>query len=666
MPSAVVGACAAPLWAPRTPHGAGTGQLVIPGVLAIDGPLTAASLRFSPDGRFAYAPSESEEGQVRAFAVASNGRLTEISGSPFGTKSGSNSNLAFQLQLSIHPSGKLVFLGTSARTTLTARAVVSFKINSVNGSLQLVERSPAPVGEKGGIVLAGTDRAWVQLVDGRWALEVIDAQTGQLAAAFPGVSVSIGANWEPVVNANGKVLITTETSGSRVHLQSYTLHSNSNTLTAVGPGLDVNWGSVIPDPTGDFFRINDLVLSVDASQGVQVRAISQVPAPTAVVTGTHAATLIAHSYALDMQAGRVRILDVNPATGALVASGSIEVSGRPVALAVEPLWGFVAVASVNGISTGTLSVLRIDRATGLLQLAGSISLGMEPTAVAIGNDGRTVYLSHVQGIDAFRVDAIAGSVQRVAGSPFPTGFSALTFSFVDGGGVRISSETPVVDKPAADLLSGGGVLFVATNKGSLGEVSTLGEGTDGSLGAIHTGQAACAVGLPAMGSTFSAAGSGTAALGMAGDGRLVYAVNRDSGTVAGFRAVGGLCFGEAWMPAITGSPFATGTLPIAIAVDPSGRFAYIANSAGTGSISAYTISPVSGKLSPVSGSPFPIGRVPAKIWTDALGRYLYTSDAAGAVTVQTIDRTTGQLGVGRSALSGLAINSATDAVMSVR
>src|SRR5205085_2795345 len=100
-------------------------------------------------------------------------------------------------------------------------------------------------------------------------------------------------------------------------------------------------------------------------------------------------------------------------------------------------------------------------------------------------------------------------------------------------------ETALGGWPAADLLAAGGILFAATNKGASGAVSTMGANANGTLYGVHTGNAACAVGMPAMGSTFSATGAGTVALGTAGNGRLVYAVNRDSGNVTGFRAVGG-------------------------------------------------------------------------------------------------------------------------------
>lgn len=57
-------------------------------------------------------------------------------------------------------------------------------------------------------------------------------------------------------------------------------------------------------------------------------------------------------------------------------------------------------------------------------------------------------------------------------------------------------------------------------------------------------------------------------------------------------------------------PYATGKTPNAIAVDPSGKFAYVAN-LGSNTISAYAINGATGALSIISGSPFATGIAPS-------------------------------------------------------
>jgi 6-phosphogluconolactonase len=65
------------------------------------------------------------------------------------------------------------------------------------------------------------------------------------------------------------------------------------------------------------------------------------------------------------------------------------------------------------------------------------------------------------------------------------------------------------------------------------------------------------------------------------------------------------------LTAITGSPFAS-PQPAAVAVDPTGKFVYVANlSAGT--VSAFAIAAADSSLTPLTGSPFAAGLQPTAI-----------------------------------------------------
>src|SRR6266705_2232105 len=67
---------------------------------------------------------------------------------------------------------------------------------------------------------------------------------------------------------------------------------------------------------------------------------------------------------------------------------------------------------------------------------------------------------------------------------------------------------------------------------------------------------------------------------------------------------------------------AAGLFPGSVAVDPSGKFVYVANR-GTfdsgGTVSAYTIGPT-GALSPI-GAPVPAGRFPESVAVDPTGKF---------------------------------------------
>src|SRR5260221_9132204 len=67
---------------------------------------------------------------------------------------------------------------------------------------------------------------------------------------------------------------------------------------------------------------------------------------------------------------------------------------------------------------------------------------------------------------------------------------------------------------------------------------------------------------------------------------------------------------------VPGSPFAAGTEPLSVAVDPTAKFAYVAN-AGDNNVSAYSIG-ANGALKPVPGSPFAAGTSPRSVATTPL------------------------------------------------
>src|SRR6266436_6023989 len=128
---------------------------------------------------------------------------------------------------------------------------------------------------------------------------------------------------------------------------------------------------------------------------------------------------------------------------------------------------------------------------------------------------------------------------------------------------------------------------------------------------------------------------------------------------------------------VQGSPFPAGTTPWSIALDPMGRFAYVANR-GDDTIGAYVIDGVTGTLTPVPGSPFPenptikgefpravavdpntgalaqvpgspfpAGGIPRGLTVDPAGRFVYVASgyrgSPGIVSAFTIDANSGAL-----------------------
>jgi YVTN family beta-propeller protein len=142
-----------------------------------------------------------------------------------------------------------------------------------------------------------------------------------------------------------------------------------------------------------------------------------------------------------------------------------------------------------------------------------------------------------------------------------------------------------------------------------------------------------------------AAGTGPESISVHPSGKFAYVANFGSSGVPGNISAYAIDAGTGALSEITGSPFAAGTLPVAVAVDPSGRFAYVANNL-SGDVSAYAIDAATGALSSV-GAAVAAGLRPNSIAVDPSGRFAYVAnfvgDFAGNVSAYTIDAATGAL-----------------------
>ena len=120
-------------------------------------------------------------------------------------------------------------------------------------------------------------------------------------------------------------------------------------------------------------------------------------------------------------------------------------------------------------------------------------------------------------------------------------------------------------------------------------------------------------------------------------GQFAYVANFNSNNVSAYTinpSTGALT-------AIVGSPFTAGSFPRSVAVDPSGKFAYVLNEGGN--VSGYTINPSTGALTAIAGSPFTTGGDPRSMTMNPSGKFAYVADFTGNVLGYTINPSTGAL-----------------------
>jgi 6-phosphogluconolactonase (cycloisomerase 2 family) len=129
--------------------------------------------------------------------------------------------------------------------------------------------------------------------------------------------------------------------------------------------------------------------------------------------------------------------------------------------------------------------------------------------------------------------------------------------------------------------------------------------------------------------------------------QFVYVTTQNSDSPSGGISGYSIHVGGVLTP-VPGSPFATGNEPWDVVVDPTGKFAYVAdvgvNDGMPGYVSAYKINPINGSLTSVAGSPFPAGDGPTTIAVNPTDTFAYVTN------------------VWDNTISGYAINAATGAL----
>jgi 6-phosphogluconolactonase len=200
--------------------------------------------------------------------------------------------------------------------------------------------------------------------------------------------------------------------------------------------------------------------------------------------------------------------------------------------------------------------------------------------------------TQAQGIGIYQIASTTGLLTAVSGSPL---------NLYTGTG-----STPTVVSPSGLLVTPNNQI-VYVSLAALGvQVLTLGTG-----GALSTGNAATI--LPPNSKSTSPADYG---LGSDPNSHFLFVAEINTGLrVLSIGTNGALS-------EITGSPYAVGSGPTGVILDPSGAYVYVANK-GSNNISAFALNASSGQLTAIAGSPFNSGgQLPIAFATDSTKKYL--------------------------------------------
>jgi 6-phosphogluconolactonase len=307
--------------------------------------------------------------------------------------------------------------------------------------------------------------------------------------------------------------------------------------------------------------------------------------------------------------------------------------------------GTVEFAYVADEFSNNISAYAINASNGALtQVQGSpFAAGYGPYGVAIDPTGKFAYVAnngtasgHYSGnVSAFAINPRSGALTPIQGSPFAAGSNPLgvvispngKFAYVinynsanvsifaidaSTGALKQVKGSPQRTRPfpTAEAIDPAGNFIYATHVGFGNPYDRTGHIAGY---AINTRSGA----LTKLKGTRKVTGSYPVSAAIDPSGKFVYVANYASQNVSAYA----ITAGTGALSELPGS-FHTGFDPGAVAIDPNGSFAYVAFDLG---VDAYTIAP-NGVLMPVQGSPFAGGYEPDAAAIDPLGKFVYVSN----------------------------------------
>lgn len=286
------------------------------------------------------------------------------------------------------------------------------------------------------------------------------------------------------------------------------------------------------------------------------------------------------------------------------------VSGSPVSvgvnvtsMAITPSNSYLYAGSSNGVN---IYVYSIDTA-GVLTLGNSnspVAANIIPASMKVDSTGQWLIVADAanQQIISYAINTSTGGLTSVV--------KQITFSDISGSPVDLV------------ITPNNGYVYVSLGKAGV-DIFAL-DSTTGAL--TYTGH-------------LSTLGTSNADRGMAVDANSAFLFITETST-KGLRVLSIANGNSGALSEVSGSPFTTGGGPIAVAVDPTNTYVYVANNADS-NISGFTLAS-SGVLTALGSSPYATGASPIDIAFDKSKTYLAVACSGSNPDLQTfkLDSTT--------------------------
>jgi YVTN family beta-propeller protein len=579
-------------------------------------------LAVHPNNKFVYVTTGSNS--IAGFAIGTTGLLTPLSGSPFPTAS------AWQ-GIFFTPTGKFGYT-----QSFFSSSGELFSVNTTTGALTSL--GPVTLGSsttdlaitaKGNFIYAANYGS--STISGF----AINPTTGALnpvpGSPFPAGPHCI-TDW---VHPSGKFAYCENTDGS---ISAYSINATTGTLTQIagspfpGPPYAGN-SDMRGTPNGHFLYVGTSTGGVGAfSINQSTGALTTVTgSPFAAGSSTYAALADPSSKFLYVENNSgsevpLFIFSIDPSTGALTQTGAQGLVGAG-ALWLSFTTGTAAVTYTPKFAyvtnSGSKSISELSIASGgLTFITGSpLTDTNGPQASVATTNGKFLYTGNSNGsISEYKVGS-TGALAKIAGSPIrglvdPT---ALVFSPYYNWLYAMDPAASLVDIYTSNATTGKLAFFTSTGDSNNPQAAAVDPFGAFAL-TVETATNDVLIGIPFSGSVGTiATGLTPVAITIDPTSQFVYVANSGDNTVSAYT----LSLASPYMTQI-GSAVAAGTTPSAVLAEPYGRYLYVANS-GSNTISAYSIDAFTGALTAISGT-FSALSGPSALSVSNDGKYLYVTD----------------------------------------
>ena len=611
------------------------------------------SIAIDPSGKFAYVANSGDGdivGTVSQYTIGMDGTLT-----PNASAATVTAGILHPSYITVDPSGKFAYV-VNKENGYHDPTVSQYTIGS-NGALTPNTVAASFVAGEGPISVAvDPSGKFAYVVNSNYVSQYVIGRNGALTPNATAATVNAGNPSSLAIDPSGKFAYVASWDG----VSQFTIGTNGelarNSPATVALGVRPN--RVTIDPSGKFAYVTSQDM-FDSTSSVRQYLIGKdgvlMPNnPKTVVTG-----LLPDSVAIDTSGKFAYVPNADDISQYIIGTnGALESLSATMAVdASEPAvrqYVYVAAAPQNTISQ---YIIGSNGALTPNASASKIDAGEAPVSVTVVPSGKFAYvasggntstiLQYTVGSNGVLTPNTSAKILTVDASPSPVTVDPLgKFAYVPNGrGNTVLQYTigangvlnpnfnaatvPAGDNPVSVTVDPFGKFAYVANKGDRENASTVSQYTIGNDGALTPNTTAATV----------AAGVGPESVAVDSSGKYAYVANCDDNTVSQYiiRPDGAL------MPNASAATVRAGIRPTYIIVDPSGEFVYVANmgrfclgdwacdnSAAT--ISQYTIGRA-GALSPNSTAAIvKTGESPKSITFDRSGKYAYVLHYGGTVS----------------------------------